>query len=136
MIFFEKIEEVVKVVDPDIFDTEVVYDQAELNRAPFVPPKSWCGRCFIIPFDNEARAEEIVCEYPGLGKAVAALAYFEIYPAIAVTPGQFVFLNELRRNVQDFDPDILRIRHWSVQIEVFEVNAAKASTLVRENTVE
>ncbi len=47
------------------------------------------------------------------------MAYFEINPAIAVTPGQFVFLDELRRNVQDFDPDIFRILHWSVQIEVF-----------------
>jgi hypothetical protein len=68
MIFSEKIEEVVEVVDPNIFDTEVVYDQAELNWAPFVPPKSWCGCCFIIPFDNEARAEEIIREYPGLGR--------------------------------------------------------------------
>jgi hypothetical protein len=136
MIFFEKIEEVVEVVDPDTFDTEVVYDQAELNWAPFVPPKSWCGHCFIIPFDNKAQAEEIVREDPGLGKAVAALAYFEIYPAIAVTPGQFVFLYELRQNVRDFDPDIFRIRHWSVEIEVFEVNTAKVCTLARENTVE
>jgi hypothetical protein len=47
------------------------------------------------------------------------LAYFKIDPAIAVTPGKFVFLYELRRNVRDFDPDIFRILHWSVQIEVF-----------------
>jgi hypothetical protein len=64
------------------------------------------------------------------------LAYFEINPAIAVTSDQFVFLYELRRNVRDFDPDIFRIRHWSVQIEVFDINAAKACTLARENTVE
>lgn len=119
----------VEVFDPDIFDTKVVHDQAELNWAPFVTPKSWCGRCFVIPFDNEARTEEIVCKYPGLGKAIAALTDFEIYPAIAVTPGQFVFFYELRRNVREFDPDIFRIRHWSVQIEVFEVDAAKACAL-------
>ena len=61
MIFFEKIEEVVEVVDPVIFDPEVVHNQTELNWAPFVPPKSWSGCCFIIPFDDKARAEEIVC---------------------------------------------------------------------------
>ncbi len=62
-------------------------------------PESWCGRRFIITFDNKARVEEIVCKDPGLRKAIAALADFEIYPAIAVTPGQVVFLDKLRRNV-------------------------------------
>ena len=97
--FFEKIQEVVEVFDPNIFDTKVVYDQTELNGAPFVMPKSWCGRCFIITLDDKARAEEIVCEDPGLRKAIAALADFIIYPAIAVPSGQVVFLNELSWNV-------------------------------------
>ncbi len=124
--------------DPDIFDTKVVHDQAELNGTPFVTPESWCGRCFMIPFNNEARAEEINCEDPGLRKAIAALTDFEIYPAIAVTPGQFVFLYKLRWNVREFDLDIFRIRHGhgSVKIEVLEVDAAKACALARENTVE
>ena len=85
--------------DPDIFDTEVIYDQTELNGAPFVTPKSWCGRCFVITLDDEVRVEEIVREDPGLRKAIAALADFVIYPAIAVPSGQVVFLDELCRNV-------------------------------------
>jgi hypothetical protein len=36
--FFEKIQEVVEVFDPNIFDTEVIHDEAELNGAPFVVP--------------------------------------------------------------------------------------------------
>jgi hypothetical protein len=48
---------------------------------------SWCGHCFIVPFNNKARPKEIVCKNPGLREAIAALADFEVYPAIAVTPG-------------------------------------------------
>ncbi len=38
MIFFEKIQEVVEVFDPNIFDTKVIHNEAELNGAPFVAP--------------------------------------------------------------------------------------------------
>ncbi len=38
VIFFEKIQEVVEVFNPTIFNTEVIHDEAELNGAPFVAP--------------------------------------------------------------------------------------------------
>jgi hypothetical protein len=43
VIFFEKIKEMVEVFYPNIFDTKVIHDEAELNGLPFVAPKSWCG---------------------------------------------------------------------------------------------
>ena len=38
VIFFEKIKEMVEVLYPNIFDTKVIHDEAELNGAPFVVP--------------------------------------------------------------------------------------------------
>jgi hypothetical protein len=47
-----------------------------------------------------------------------------------------VFLNEFRWNVCDFDADILRIRHWGIEVEVLEVDVAESRASARENTIE
>jgi hypothetical protein len=38
VIFFEKIKEMVEVFYPNIFDTKVIHNEAELNGSPFVAP--------------------------------------------------------------------------------------------------
>jgi hypothetical protein len=80
--------------------------------------------------------EEIVGQNAGLGKALAALANFEVDPTIAVSTRKLVFLNEFRWDVCDFDADVLGIGHWGIKVEVLEVNGAEARAFVRENTVE
>jgi hypothetical protein len=42
-----------------------------------------------------------------LGKAVATLADFEVNPSITVQICELVFVNELIRDVQDFDANYL-----------------------------
>ncbi len=60
---------------------------------------------------------------------------FEVYPTISVPTSQVVFVDEFFLNVRDFDPDIFRVRHGRIKIEVLEVNAAEACALSREYTV-
>ncbi len=79
--------------------------------------------------------KEVVCKYTSLRKAIAALADFEVYPTILVPTSQVVFIDEFFRNVQDFDPNIFRVWHGCIKIEVLEVNGVEACTLLREYTV-
>ena len=101
MEFLEKIKEMVEVFDSNIFDPKVIYDEAELDGAPFVAPKAWGEISFIVTFGKEARSEVIVGQDAGLGKAIAALADFKVDPTVAVTTRKLVLLNEFCWNVGD-----------------------------------
>ncbi len=58
--FLENVQEVVEVFDSDIFYAKVIYDEAELDRTPFVAPETRGGFNFIIAFSKKAGSEEIV----------------------------------------------------------------------------
>jgi len=58
--FLENIQEVVEVFESDVFYTKVIYDEAELDGAPFVAPETRGGFSFIIAFSKQAGSEEIV----------------------------------------------------------------------------
>jgi hypothetical protein len=96
MEFLEQIMEMVEVFDSNIFDPKVIYDEAELNGAPFVAPEARGGIDFIVPLGKEVRSEEIVSQDAGLGKAIAALSNFEVDPTVAVLTRKLVLLNEFR----------------------------------------
>jgi len=38
----------------NVFDTKVIYDEAELERPPFVAPKPRCGLCFVEALSDKA----------------------------------------------------------------------------------
>jgi hypothetical protein len=60
---------------------------------------------------------------------------FEVNPSITVQTCELVFVNELIRDVKDFEANI-RLGHGSVKVEVLKVDGAKACTFSREYTVE
>jgi hypothetical protein len=109
--FLENIKEVVEVFNSNIFYTKVINNEAELDGTPFMTPEARGGFCFIVSFCKKAGLEEIIGQNAGLGKAVAALANFEVDPTIAVSTRKLVFVNEFCWGVYDFDADVLRIRH-------------------------
>ncbi len=45
MVFLEKGNEEVEMFNADVFDTEIIHDEAELERPPFVAPKPRSGLC-------------------------------------------------------------------------------------------
>ncbi len=85
MEFLERIKEVVEVFDSNIFYPKVIHDEEELNGTPFVAPETRGGFSFIVAFGKKARLEEIVGQDAGMGKAIAALAKFQVDPTLMVT---------------------------------------------------
>ena len=47
-------------------------------------------------------------------QAITAVADFEVYPAVSVLSLKVVLVDELFRDVGDFDADIFRVFHWRV----------------------
>ena len=94
--FLENIKEVVEVFNSNIFYTKVINNEAELDGTPIVMPEARGGFSFIVvTFSKKAGSEEIVGQDAGLGKAIAALAKFEVDPTIAVSTRKLVFVNIL-----------------------------------------
>ena len=48
IIFLEDILKLMGVVFPKIFNTKVIYDEIESDRAPFVAPEDRGGECFVV----------------------------------------------------------------------------------------
>ena len=38
----------IEMLDANIFYSEVIYKEEELDRPPFVFPQAWGGECFIV----------------------------------------------------------------------------------------
>jgi hypothetical protein len=66
---------------------------------PFVAPEAWGGFGFIIFFSKKVGLEEIVGKTASLGKAITALANFEVNPTITIATLKFVLLKEFHHNV-------------------------------------
>jgi len=127
---------VVEVFYSNIFYTKVIHYEAELDGTPFVVPEARGGFSLVVAFSKKAGSEEIVGQNASLGKAIAALANFEVDPTVAVPTCKLVFFNKFGQDVCDFDVDILRIGHWGIKVEVLEVNGAESHAFAREDTVE
>jgi len=135
--FLENVHEVVEVFDSNTFYTKVIiYIEAELDGTPLVEPEARGGFSFIVAFSKQIGSEEIVGQNAGLGKAIAALANFEVDPTVTVSTRKLALLYEFRWDVCDLDVDILRVGRWGIEVEVFEVDGAEACTFAREHTVE
>ncbi len=57
MKFLEKVKQIVKMFNANIFYTKVIHNEAELKGAPFMVPETGCGRPLIETFSNKARAK-------------------------------------------------------------------------------
>jgi hypothetical protein len=107
-----------------------------LEGTPFEAPETRYGSSFIKALSNKAGSKKVIGKDAGLGKSVTALANFKIDSAVLVATNKVVFIDEFFRDVGELDVYIFRIGHGRVQIEVFEVNGAEASTFSGEYTVE
>ncbi len=136
MELLENIKEMVQVFEPNILHPKVFSNETELDGTPFVVPEAQGGFGFIIPFSKKAGSEEIIGKNAGLGKAITALANFKVNPAVTLAAFKFVLLHEFRQNVCNLNVDIFRVRHWSIEVEVLEVNGAETCAWAREHAVE
>ncbi len=106
--------------DSNIFYTKVIHYEAELDGTPFVAPEARGGFSLVVAFSKKAGLEEIIGQNASLGKAIAALANFEVDPTVVVATRKLVFFNKFGRDVCDFDADILRIGSRTPDAQLFE----------------
>ncbi len=106
-----------------------------MDGTPFVVPEAWGGFGLVISFSKKAGLEEIIGKNAGLGQAITALANLEVDPTFTIATLKFVFLNEFRRIVCNFNADIFRVRHWSIEVEILKVNGAEMCAWARKHAV-
>ena len=75
-----------------------------------VPEAGSCDH-FIVTSFVEVFAEKTIWRFPSLWQAVASLDNLEIDSSIAGVASEVIFVNELLRDVQDLDANILRMLH-------------------------
>jgi hypothetical protein len=136
MELLDHIAEMVEVFKPNILHPKVINYEAELDGMSFMAPEAWGEFGLIISFTKKAGSEEIVGKNAGLGQAITALANFEVDPTVWIATLKFVFLNRFNRNVCNFNADIFRVWHWSIKVEIFEVNGAETCAWERKHDVE
>jgi hypothetical protein len=54
MEFLEELQEVVEMLNANVFDTKVIHNEAELKRTLFVTPETRCGSSFVEALCNKA----------------------------------------------------------------------------------
>jgi hypothetical protein len=136
MELLENITEMVEVIYPNILHPKVIKYETELDGTPFVMPEPWGGFGLEISLSKKAGSEEIIGKNGGLGKAITALANLEVDPSVTIVTLKFVLLNEFRRDVSDFNVDVLGVWHWSIKVKVLEVNGSETCAWAREHSVE
>jgi hypothetical protein len=65
-----------------------------------------------------------------------ALANLEVDPHVMIATLKIVFFNEFRQNVSNLNADVFGVWHWSITVEVLEVNGAEPCAWARKHTVE
>jgi hypothetical protein len=64
------------------------------------------------------------------------LANLKVDPPVTIASLNVVLLNEFRWNVSNFNVDVFGVWHWSIKVEVLEVNGAETCTWARQHAVE
>jgi hypothetical protein len=136
MELLENIAEMVEVFYPNILHPKVINYETELDGTPSVVPEAWGGVGLVISLSKKAGLEEIVGKNAGLGQAITALVNLKVYPPIMIATLKIVFFNEFFRNVSNFNLDVFGVWHWSIEVEVLEVNGAEPCTWARKHAVE
>ena len=106
-----------------ILYAKIINAKYEAYRSPFVGPKSWCKFALCISFFVEKFFKELLVKDASGGKAIHAMV--DLHVDVTVF-GHYVFqivvVNEVVRQVTEFESHILISLHWIVEIKVFGVD--------------
>jgi hypothetical protein len=103
---------------------------------PSVAPEAWGGFGLVISLSKKVVLEEIVGRNAGLGQAITPLAILEVDTTVTIKTFKVVLLNEFCRNVSNFNADVFRVRHRSIEVEILEVGGAETCTWAKKHAVE
>jgi hypothetical protein len=136
MELLENIAEMVEAFYPNILHPKIINHETELDGMPFVAPEAWGEVGLVISLSKKVGSEEIIGKNAGLGKAITALENLKVDPPITITTLKIVFFNEFRQNISNFNADVFRVWHWSIEVEVLEVDGAEPCAWARKHAVE
>jgi hypothetical protein len=74
--------------------------------------------------------EEILSKNASLWKAITALANLK------VDPPKVVFIDEFCQNVSNFNSNLFGVWHWTIKVEILEVNGAELCAWARKHAVD
>jgi hypothetical protein len=131
----DNIAEIVEMFYPNILHPKVINYETELDGTPFVAPEAWGGVGPVISLSKKAGSEKIIGKNAGLGKAIIALANLEVDPPVTIATLKNVFFNEFRQNVSNFNAEVFGVWHWSIEVEVLEVDGADPCTWAKKQPV-
>jgi hypothetical protein len=136
MELLENIAEMVEAFYPNILHPKIINYETELDGTPFVAPEAWGGFGLVISLSKKVGSEEIIGKNAGLGKAITVLANLKVDPPVMIATLKVVLLNKFCQNVSNFNADVFRVWHWSIKVEVLEVDGAEMCAWARKHTVE
>ena len=108
----------VEMLNPHVFHSKVIHQEAELDRPPFVFPQTWGGECFVVSFQFQLCPQEVVGQDSCLWESVTPMSDFKLDPSIPVGSGRIVLCNKFIWDSRQFDPDVFLFAHRCVEVEV------------------
>ena len=123
----EALDQMEGMLFADVFDTEVIHDEAEADRAPLVAPKARSVSYGGVTVAQEAH-ELLFSKYARLWKAIHATAYFSIDFAFVGDCVKIVKVNDFWQDEVDWDEYIFIVVHRCPKIIVLDVKAQPTGT--------
>ena len=134
--FLETVDEMFGMFAAHVFYAEVVNNQRESNGASAVAEETGCAGCGKVAVGGKMFGEAVVGENAGLGKAVHAFLYFDKDEAVFYEWGKVVLGQDAVWNVAKGNAHVFEVFHWSIQVEVGDVDRHEACVRGRYDTVE
>ena len=103
----------------NIFDAKVIDYKDRKYRALLVAPKARRSGGFVVARFIEAQTELIVGQFYRLGETIVATYHIEIYPSVMGVMGEIIFVDELLRDVINFDTHVFGSVHRRLEVDIF-----------------
>lgn len=129
-------KEVVSMLFTNSFDTKIVDNKGEKDGASFVSPETGGVTGRFVSILSEVLDKAFVRNLSGLGETVHAFADFNEDMSIVDKAGQLVLFHDASRNGPDGDAHVFVMVHWSVEIEVGDIDAAVGGIISGEGAVD
>lgn len=129
-------DEVLSMVAANVLDAKIINHEGEGDGSGLVVEEA------VRVWDREVTGggkvldKTIIGYDASLGKAVHTFADFNEDPAVVDKRLELVVGHDARRDVCSGDVHVFKAFHWSVEVEVFDVNGHEASVRSGEDTVE
>ena len=108
----------------DIFDAEVVHDEAETDGAPAVLPVTRSDLALGIPCFVESLGEEVLGNDTCLGKTVHATPYFAKNVAICIDfVSEAIFFDDILGEQIHFHAKVFLPIHGSHEVKILDVDS-------------